>query len=229
MRYPDDFNTPAFPAGKSVAMSRIVAVMVMVSFVLIMCVCGVIVWAKKTQNTSPFLISINPNGERWTLVAHDNHKNEIPAYFVLQESLLNKFARHWFSISDNVLENTAIWSDACSRDSDECRLGNGGDTCAIYCESNDKVFDTFQKNVLPVYEQLETNESVVWNVVNVVARPVDFRKISANGGMWKLNVLVNTGVENIVFSGYANLGHDQTEYPKTMGYYISDFNMFRMN
>lgn len=228
MMYPDDFNTPAFPSGKYVAISRFMAVSVMVLFFLIVCVCGVILWVKNTQSTSPFLISITPGGERWTLVSHENHTKQLPVYFVLQESVVNNFARQWFTISDNILENTATWSDGCSRDSDECKIG-GTNTCAIFCDTDDNVFNNFKKHVLPVYEDMETNESAVWRVTSVRARPVDVRAISKNGGTWRLTVHVDTGGVDTVFFGFARVGYNSIEYPKTMGYYISDFNMFRMN
>lgn len=200
----------------------------MVLFFLIVCVCGVILWAKNTQGTSPFLISITPGGERWSLVSHNNHTNELPVYFVLQESVINNFARHWFTVSDNILENAAVWSGDCARDSDECKIG-GADTCAIFCDASDYVFSNFKKYVLPAYEELETNENVIWRVTSVRARPVDFRAITENGGTWRLTVHVDTDGVDTVFFGFARVGFNPIEYPKTMGYYISDFNMFRMN
>ncbi|MFQ6759916.1 MAG: hypothetical protein ACLRFM_00735 [Alphaproteobacteria bacterium] len=228
MTYPDDFNTPAYPAGKYVAISRFMAVSVMVLFFLIVCLCGVILWAKKSQGTSPFLISISPGGERWTLVSHENHVNQMPVYFVLQESVLNKFAHYWFTVSDNILENGAVWSGDCSRDSDECRTEDTT-TCAIYCDSNDAVYGNFKKDVLPIYEDMESNDAAIWRVASVSARPVDFRAITENGGTWRLTVHVDTDGVDTVFFGFARVGFNPIEYPKTMGYYISDFNMFRMN
>ena len=200
----------------------------MVLFFLIVCMCGVILWAKNTQRTSPFLISITPGGERWSLVSHENHTNKLPAYFVLQESVINNFARHWFTVSDNILENTAMWSGDCARDSDECKIG-GADTCAIYCDASDYVFGNFKKYVLPAYQDLEANDGAIWRVTSVRARPVDFRSITENGGTWRLSVHVDTDGVDTVFFGFARVGHNPVEYPKTMGYYISDFNMFRMN
>lgn len=231
MKYPDDFNTPAFPAGKFVAVSRFMAVTVMVLFFLIICLCGIILWAKRTQEVSPFLIAINPNGEKWTVVAHDNHKNQIPAYYVLQESLLNDFTRNWFTISDNILDNQAIWSDECNRNSPECvnSSTDGIETCAIYCSASDYVFDDFKKTVLPIYSDLESKDAAIWHVVDVNIRPVDMQNITEYGGVWKLDALVDTGLENIVFSGYARVAYDKMQYPKTMGYYVSEYYMYRMN
>lgn len=229
MKYPDDFNTPAFPAGKFVAVSRFMATAIMVVFFLIICACGLLYWVKKTQDVSPFLISIAPNGERWVMVSHDNHKTEIPAYYVLQESMLNKFARNWFTISENMFQNLAVWSDECGRESEECTSNtlSGGDTCAIYCASDTMVFDDFKRTVLPIYSKLESDEGEVWTVESVSIKPVD--TIGKFGGLWKLNVLVRTNSRVLNFFGYAQTAYSQSTYPKTMGYYVAGFNMYRMN
>ncbi len=205
---------------------------VMVLFFVIVCVCGIILWLKKTQNVSPFLISVSPNNERWVMVAHDNHKTDVPAYFVLQESLLNNFAKNWFTISDNILQNQAMWSKDCSRDSSECRENTGSDvnTCAIYCACDDRVFTEFEKVVLPIYSNLESEQSAVWTVESVSINPVDSWKfITQYGGKWRLNIVVQTDTGVVNFVGFAKTGYDALQYPKTMGYYVSEFYTYRMN
>lgn len=231
MKYPDDFNTPAFPAGKFVAVSRFMATAIMVVFFLIICLCGLIFWVKKTQDVSPFLISLSPNDERWAVVAHDNHTTEVPAYYVLQESLLNKFAHNWFTISNNNQVNQAVWKN-CAENKQICQdtTGDDSDVCAIYCASNIAVYDAFEKVVLPVYTDLSTEQSVVWNVVGVSIKPVDsIKSITDVGGMWKLNIAVDNGANIVNFIGYAVTAYDATQYPKTMGYYVANFNTYRMN
>ena len=231
MKYPDDFNTPAFPAGRFVAVSRFMGTAVMIIFLAIVCICGIMLWVKKTQNVSPFLIYMNPNGERWTMVAHNNHETEIPAYYVLQESLLNKFTRDWFTIYDTDSANTANWAK-CDRSSPECREASGDviDTCAIYCATNESVYDEFEHVVLPVYSSLESDEGDVWTVTNINIKPVDSMKsITENGGFWRLNTSVQTKTGTVYFTGYARIERDQKEHPKTMGYFISEFYTYRMN
>ena len=231
MKYPDDFNTPAFPEGKHVAVSRFMGTLVMVLFFIIVCLCGMILWVKKTQDVSPFLISINSYGGRWTMIAHNDHKTQIPAYYVLQESLLNKFAKNWFTVSDNVLDNQARWA-ACEHSSEECR-DNGGDnvdTCAISCACDALVFENFEKVVLPTYSEIVAEEPITWSVESVSIKPLDsMDSITHDGGMWQLIITVRAGIETIRFMGYASVGFDSIEYPKTMGYYIQDFNTYRMN
>ena len=231
MKYPDDFSTPAFPAGRFIAVSRFMAVIIVALFFLIICACGAILWVKKTQNVSPFLISINPNGERWTVVAHDNHAKKIPAYYVLQESLLNKFARKWFTISDNILENQANWAK-CDRQSAECTDTASDDieTCAIYCMSDDSVFGDFNRVVLPTFSALESDAAATWRVVAVHIKPmVSDTEITQTGGNWRIDVAVNTGDGIVNFTGFATVSYDPEHYPKTLGYYVSEFNTYRMN
>jgi len=231
LKYPDDFNTPAFPAGKFVAVSRFMATAIMVVFFLIICLCGLIFWVKKTQDVSPFLISLSPNDERWTVVAHDNHTDEVPAYYVLQESLLNKFARNWFTVSNDDQVNQAIWKN-CAEEKHICQgsTGDNADVCAIYCASNIAVFDAFTKVVLPTYSELLTKQNIVWNVVNISIKPVDsVKSVTDTGGMWKLNIAVDDGANIINFIGYAVTAYDAGQHPKTMGYYVANFNTYRMN
>lgn len=233
LKYPDDFNTPAFPAGKFVAVSRFMATVVMIVFFIIIVVCGIIFWTKKTQDINPFLVSVSPNGERWSVVVHDNHRKEIPASYVLQESMLDKFVHYWFTISDDTSLNLATWATTCKRESPECSgtSGNTTNTCAIYCDSSDTVFDEFKKVVLPTYSMLESEYAEIWTVRNVRITPMDSIDNIAlhDGGLWKINVLVQTNQGNISFIGYARTSRDKTLYKRTMGYYVSEFNTYRIN
>ena len=229
MKYPDDFNTPAMPEGKFVAVSRFMGTAVSCIFFVIVCLCGIIFWVKRTQDISPFLISINPNGERWTVVAHDNHKTEIPAYYVLQESMLNKFVRDWFTISMDANANQSRWTK-CERDAPACveNAGNDVDACAIFCMTDINVWDDFEKVVLPTFTEIAAAGDF-WNVQSVLVKPVDANGITATGGFWKIDVMVRTKVGNLFFTGFARTGYNKNDYKKTMGYYVTEFYTYRVN
>lgn len=230
MKYPDDFNTPAFPAGKFVAVSRFMATAVMLLFFAIICLCGIILWIKGTQTTSPFLVSVRPDGERWTLVEHANHTNQIPAYYVMQESLLNKFVHDWFTISDNILTNQAIWSNGCTRTSPECQPTNtdNAGTCAIYCVTSDAVFDSFQKVVLPTYSTLEAESNATWTVRDVRITPIG--NIQEHEGLWHLNIVVQTSnMGKLRLGAFALIKQNANIYLNNFGYYVDEFNSYRMN
>ena len=229
MKYPDDFNTPAFPAGRFVAVSRFMGTAVMVLFVIIIVLCGIILWTKSTQNVRPFLVSVSPNGERWTLVSNQEPRTEIPASYVLQETVLNRFINLWFSISDDINKNTAVWAADCSRQSQECTDDSNIDTCAIYCVSSDVVFTSFQKVVLPIYSNLESEHAAIWTVHNVKITPVDSMDSIADnhGGLWRFHLSVQTNQGPLEFVGFARTAYDKTQYKRTMGYYIANFDTYR--
>lgn len=235
MEYPDDFNTPAFPAGKYVAVSRFMATAVMILFLVIMSLCGIIVWVKKSQNVTPFLVSVPSYGGRWTLVMHNKPVTEIPAYFMLQESFLHKFVKNWFTIhEDDIAANQANWAECSPRTSleSECmdRESSNSSTCAIYCACNDKVFENFKQVVLPIFSEIEAQESGAWTVQSIDLKPWNsFKFITQQGGMWQFSVSVKTGSKVTRFHGYARVGYNEQEYPRSMGYYISEFNTYRMN
>jgi glucan phosphorylase len=48
LKYPDEFETPTFPAGKQVAVTRAVSVAIMSVFLLILFACGLLLWAQKS-------------------------------------------------------------------------------------------------------------------------------------------------------------------------------------
>ena len=167
-------------------------------------------WAKKTQDISPFLISIAPNGERWVMVDYDKQMTTVPASYVLQESLLNKFVHRWFSISDDTMKNAAVWTTNCSRKSSEC-TNTDVDTCAIYCDSSDSVFNSFKNVVLPTYSKLESEYAEVWTVQHVNITPIDSIENIAtnNGGLWKMTISVKSNQGILNFIGYARTSYNK--------------------
>ena len=186
------------------------------------------VWAKKSQDMTPFLVSIRPNGERWQLVEYNKRNTEISSYYVFQEALLNKFVHNWFLISDNNLLNDANWAN-CSGNPDVCNDNVATDVCSIYCTCDKQVFNSFETVVLPVYKELTAMAvPAVWEVKELSITPIT--EIKKSGGNWQLDILVTTNTGVIKFVGYAKTSYDSVDkYPKTMGYYVSDFNTYRMS
>ena len=102
--YPSDFNTPAFPAGKSVALSRLMGIASCVTFLLVIFLCGILIWAVRSQRIDPFIVEIDKLTGQWTVVGH-SHGNgpiEYSAKMALQESVLGNFTANWFSVSGAV-------------------------------------------------------------------------------------------------------------------------------
>ena len=48
LKYPDNFDTPTFPAGPRIALSRVMAIAIMVVFALIIVAGGMILWASRS-------------------------------------------------------------------------------------------------------------------------------------------------------------------------------------
>ena len=109
MRYPDDFDTPTFPAGKRIASTRIVATLLMVVFLLIVFVCVTLSWARHSVKEHPFIISINEITGNWDIVGHKHIDTEQKTSTVqtLQESVLVKFMQNWFMVTDSTEQKTS--------------------------------------------------------------------------------------------------------------------------
>ncbi|MBQ3039474.1 MAG: hypothetical protein IJD41_02850, partial [Alphaproteobacteria bacterium] len=67
MKYPDNFDTPTFPAGPRIALSRVMAIAIMVVFALILVAGGMILWASRSQQIHPFLVSVDDVTGAWTV------------------------------------------------------------------------------------------------------------------------------------------------------------------
>ena len=96
--------------------------------------------------------------------------------------------------------------------------------------SADSVFGDFNRVVLPTFSALESDAGATWRVVAVHIKPmVSDAAITQTGGNWRIDVAVNTGDGVVNFTGFATVSYDQEHYPKTLGYYVSEFNTYRMN
>lgn len=232
MRYPDDFYTPSFPAGRPLAVSRMVAVAIMVVFVLIVCACVMLFWTQRSVKIHPFLVSINPITSQWDVVGH-HHKEiaEITAARALQESVIGKFMHNWFLLSNNEELNNTRWK-SCERET-ECTPNSNVDVlseeCAIYCISSDDIYLRFVEQIIPGYQmRIASGETWELDISSMQITPVG--GVNAAGGTWQIraNILSSTRGP-ITILAYAQVGFASDSYAKTMGYYISDFNAYKIN
>lgn len=228
MKYPDDFDTPTFSAGRHLASSRWVATSIMIVFLSIIFACGILLWAQNSVRVHPFLVSINNITGQWNLVGH-HHDNYISraATYTLQESVVGRFVKYWFLISDNDTINETLWR-SCDRQTECSPKVNSdliSDTCAIYCLAADELYSSFTTNVVPQYQQ-----NVVMNDVWVI-RPNSLQ-ITPIGetGIWqvRVDVLSSLNPEPIKIIAYANVARNTELYPRTLGYYVADFNAYRI-
>ena len=155
MRYPDEFNTPTFPAGPRIASSRTLSIAIMTVFFLIICSCGLLLWVQRSAHVHPFLVSINSITGNWEIIGHQHGAmREMSTTQTLQESVIGKFIRNWFWIADNTDLNTARWNK-CDRTADctpENKTGVETGACGIYCLTGDDMFSRFNSTVKPEYQ-----------------------------------------------------------------------------
>ncbi len=232
MEYPSDFNTPAFPAGKSVAIARFMAIGSCVLFVLVLFMCAMLFWAARSQRIDPFIVSVDNFTGQWTVVGH-THGNgpiEYPVIQSLQESMLGNFTADWFTISDES-ENNAMWQ-TCER-TEACKTDNtfayGDKTCALFCASGQDLFSQFIYNVVPDYQERVANgEQWTVNKNKIYMEPVG--RVSENGGTWRIKTTIQSNISgNIDVIAFAKVARNTSLYPQTLGYYVADFNAYKIN
>lgn len=230
MDYPNRFNTPAFPAGKSLALSRGVAVHILVVFFLILCTCGLLIFFIHSQKNYPFLISVDPLTDEWSVVAYPqkNRKNIVEQYQIIQEKLVNDFVGYWFTISPNQTLNDMRWME-CSID--ECsfseRFNPMNQECALACTSGEDLFKQFTSKILPEYTARINQAAEVWSVEKKDIMPYYVDKDTSK---WQVYAQIKSninGVFNVLI--FLDIKRDDNLYPATLGYYIEDFNAYRVN
>ena len=232
MLYPDGFDTPGFPAGKTLAVSRAMSIGTMVVFFLIVCMCAVLLWAKKSIQVHPFLVSVNDVTGQWEVIGHqhDDHVH-MTTDRTLQESVLGNFVRTWFSVAEDGEYNSDVWSE-CERKT-QCNPNHrqyvGNEKCVIYCIASDNVYDTFVSSVMPVHME-HFNHNAFWrpNMSSIVFTPIG--EITEKGGTWQIRATVYSNLSvPVEVLAYAQINRDKDIYPKTMGYYVADFNAYKIN
>jgi len=228
--YPNNFNVPAFPAGKTIAFTRTVSVWISIVFFFIVVVCGFLLLNIHFRTNFPFLISINPVTEDWAVIAYPNEKKKpIPQYQYIQEKLVHDFVKDWFSISNDMETNEKTW-EACSIE--ECQnyvqFNPMTKKCALSCKSDAAVFDEFVKKVLPNYRARISQAKEKWTIPTkgLLINPAI---TSEDSSKWQVYAVVNSSVMgNFNVLIFIDVERDIDLYPSTFGYYIKQFNSYRI-
>ena len=230
MNYPDDFNTRTFPAGKSIAVSRAMGIGIMSAFFIIVCLCGLLVWTIYSARVEPYILATGGMNDQWRIVMSDGETptNKITDAELFQQSLVWRFTQNWFNISPNHDINSDIWDTECRREqclSDEI----GTRKCALFCSSGDDLFYKFTADVLPKLVVQESAKAT-WMVVPESMRIEPAGYISDEGGTWRVMVTIltgGTGAMDII--AYARVERNVKYFPSTRGYYVADFNAYRVS
>ena len=236
MDFPNGFNTPTFPAGPRVALSRVVAIGIMVVFLLIVVVCGMLLWAQRSAQVHPFLVSVNNITGQWQIVGH-NHDNVVnmSAERALKESVIGKFLQSWFLVSLDEKYNENTWA-SCNRDAD-CIITQSSlsdidsNQCALYCVSGDELYTDFKQKIAPKYQELAQN-GITWYIDMPSLQITPIESGEKADDLWQVRVkIINTNIVNptIDVLGYVKIGQNADVFPNTMGYFVSEFNAYKMN
>ena len=233
MDYPNYFNTPAFPAGPRIAISRFMAIASCVVFVVIIFVCILLLWAVRSQRVDPFIVSVNSFTGQWAVVGHShgNGPMEYPAIQSIQQSVIAEFAENWFTISEQTDINEALWK-TCNR-TDDCGMNNDlaydDPSCALFCKSGEELFSRFIYDVVPNYQE-RVAAGEYWFVDKTQFQIEPAGQISDNGGTWRILATVQSNISgNINIIAFAKVARNIEIYPQTLGYYVADFNAYKIN
>ena len=232
MKYPDEFETPTFQAGKQIAVTRAVSVAIMSVFLLILFACGLLLWAQKSVHVHPFLVSVNEITGQWEVVGHQHTDiKEMSTVRTLQESVIGKFLEYRFFVTEDENFNANIWQ-TCDRKIDcnpATKVGMDGEAYVLYCLSSDDVHDDFIKNVVPQY-QLMVQSGEMWNLDTKSIQMTPISEITPTGAIWQVRATVNSSLFGpIKILAYANVSQNLELYPKTLGYYVAEFNAYKIN
>lgn len=234
MEYPNNFDVPAFPAGKRIAISRFMAIGVSILCLVSIFMCGLIFWTYRSQKFDPIIVSINPETSQWTVIKNSNFQApvEYSVTRTLQESVINNFITKWFLINANETENENLWK-LCDR-KNECngvkKASYTDNSCAIFCVTGEELFSSFTYDIVPDYQERFANGET-WLIDNANIQIEPASKISESGGMWKIEAKIISNISepiNIVAFAKVVRSSDISKYQMTMGYYVADFNAYKI-
>ena len=230
--YPGNFYTPAFPAGRRIAVSRAMGIGILSAFFVIICLCGLLLWGVRSMRLDPFLISIANVTGTWSVIGRSTWRGRaVPVTETMQEAVAGNFFQNWFYISDFVADNNSVWS---SCPPEECSGGEsmtyGDRRCAISCAASSELYDRFIEDVMEGYHR-RSSAGETWGVMPDTMQIIPVGDIDAQkGGVWRVQATVWSNI-NASFDvvAFVRVARSIGRYPLTMGYYVTDFNAYRMN
>ncbi|MBD5389024.1 hypothetical protein HDR63_02095 [bacterium] len=228
MDYPGSFDTPAFPAGSRLALSRAVSIWILGAFFIAICLCGALLGAMRLQRLDPFMISVDAATGQWAVVGRDGRHLHYTVGRTMQESVVGNFVTQWFQIADNDAGNAGAWRK-CTRN--ECASGDAlfpaTRYCTIYCATGEDVFTRFARDVVPDYTA-RAAAGQTWTLDAGSLQITPAGPITDTGGVWQVTATILTGAgTSFDIIAWAQVARNTTYYPGNMGFYIADFNAYR--
>ncbi len=243
LNYPQDFDTPAFPAGRSLAINRFMAIGIAAMAFAVMVMCGLVWWVGQSRRIDPFLVSINPVTGMWNNVGHSHGENTVDINRAMQESVAGQFVENWFTISEMAQLNNARWQP-CRRDeiTDTNDTEYADNTYAISCRASQELYSHFVRDVMPEYTQrVENGERWVLDRARIQIEPVSVPTVKTgmfsapvetfeHGATWRMWTVIQSNISgdmNVV--AFIKINRDVARYPETMGFFVTEFNAYKLN
>lgn len=205
------------------------AIGAMVAFFITVFLCGLLVWSANSRKLEPFMISIDNHTGVWSLVGHGDWVIDYSVAQTMQESVVGQYVKTWLTISENTDENIAAWGK-CSRE--ECVSGDGllygGRRCALYCQSGNDIYNRFIYNVMNDYTaRAAAGDS--WTVDTSRLEIMPAGPITDAGGTWHVHATVQSKInDDFEVEIFVKVARNMENFPATMGYYVADFNAYRI-
>ena len=229
LNYPDDFNVPTFAAGKSIAVSRAMGIGIMSGFLIVIFLCGILIWTMRSVRVEPYILTTGGVNDEWQIVKSGQERPtiEMTTNQAIQESVAWKFVQNWFTISNETDINTNMWDTSCERS--DCDTSDGTSPCQLFCVTSDNLFKRFKEDILPSYTT-HFDAGEYWAPITKSIRIAPVGSVNDAGGTWRVQMSIMTSTNQILnVMAYAKIAKNVKTYPKTMGYYIADFNAYRIN
>ena len=183
----------------------------------------------RSKNNYPFLISADPMTADWSVVAYPEKEREISLKEITQENLVRKYVEHWFSIHKNNFINESLWGECSDTD---CEMPEQHDPtnkkCALFCSSVPELFKQFTNKIVPEYRARMEQKSETMKVVSQIITPPATEKNAPN--VWQSFATIDSSLNgrfNVLV--FLELGLEDGKHPATLGYYVKDFNSYRMS
>ena len=197
---------------------------------MIVCACGLLLFFVRAKRNFPFLISVDPLTDEWTVVAYPKTENvkSVEQYQIIQEKIVSDFVANWFTISKNQFENNARWNKC---DSVKCALPEQynpyNKECALFCVSSDDLFKQFSQKVKPEYAARIDQASETWTVTKQDIVPY---YVTPDASGWQVYIEIQSSISGIFnVLAFVDVKRATETHPATLGYYIEDFNSYRIN